>query len=109
MEIKEIRLQDLNPKAFIDEKVSEIAREVGGGSAISALSGGVDSSVVTMLGHRALGDRLNTIFIENGLMREGEPEHIAAVFGALGVAVKIVDAKRKFFGALKGVSDPEEK
>ncbi|MBW2538758.1 MAG: ExsB family transcriptional regulator, partial [Deltaproteobacteria bacterium] len=69
--IKEITAQKLNTENFIDAKVKEIQQVVGGGMAINALSGGVDSSTVTMLGHRALGDRLKTVFIENGLMREG--------------------------------------
>ncbi len=77
--------------------------------AINALSGGVDSSVVTMLGHRALGDRFKSYFIDNALMREGEPEHIVSLFKDLGVTVEIADAKKIFFNALKGLTDPEEK
>jgi len=106
---QEIRLQDLNASQFIDEKVDDIKRAVGDGTAINALSGGVDSSVVTMLGHRALGERLKTVFVENGLMREGEPERVAALFRELGVTVDIVDAREEFFAALKGITDPEEK
>ncbi|MDD3642616.1 MAG: ExsB family transcriptional regulator, partial [Candidatus Krumholzibacteria bacterium] len=68
---KEITLRELDAGRFIDEKVEEIRKAVDGGSAINALSGGVDSSVVTMLGHRALGGRLRTVFVENGLMRAG--------------------------------------
>ena len=67
------------------------------------------SSAVTMLGHRALGDRLLTYFVDNGLMREGEPERIVSIFDELGVRVEIVDAKEQFFAALEGVTDPEEK
>jgi GMP synthase (glutamine-hydrolysing) len=62
-----------------------------------------------MLGHRALGERLRTVFIENGLMREGEPEQVAGFFRKLGVAVEVIDARREFFAALKGIRDPEEK
>jgi len=109
MEIKEIRLEDLAPEEFIAEKIEEISSIVGDGLAINALSGGVDSSVVTMLGHKALGDRLKTYFIDNGLMREGEPEHIASLFKDLGVNVELLDAQRTFFDALKGKTDPEEK
>jgi len=109
MAVEEIALQDLDPEAFIDEKVREIAAAVGDGTAVNALSGGVDSAVVTLLGHRALGERLRTYFIENGLMRKGEPEHIREVFAALGVPVEIVDARAEFFAALRGVTDPEEK
>ena len=108
-EIKEVTAQDLNTKDFIEEKVGEIAAAVGDGLAINALSGGVDSSAVTMLGHKALGDRLKTYFIDNGIMREGEPERIKALFDELGVKVEIIDAKDSFFKALSGITDPEEK
>lgn len=109
MRIKEIRLEELNPGEFIEEKVQEISSIVGDGLAVNALSGGVDSSTVTMLGHRALGDRLKTYFIDNGLMREGEPEHIVLLFEELDVPVQIVYAQKQFFNALKGIKDPEEK
>jgi len=109
MNIKEIRLEDLKPKKFIEEKVAEISAVVGRGSAINALSGGVDSSAVTMLGHKALGNKLKTYFIENGLMRQGEPQHIVSLFKKLGVPVEIIDARKQFFNALKGIADPEEK
>ena len=109
MEIQEIQLRDLNVETFIEEQVKAIGEAVGDGLAVNALSGGVDSSVVTLLGHRALGERLKTYFIENGLMREGEPQHVVGVFAGLGVKVEIVDARDKFFAALAGVTDPEEK
>ena len=101
--------RDLDATLFIDEKIEEIREAVGDNTAINALSGGVDSSVVTMLGHRALGDRLRTVIIENGLMREGEPEHVVALFRDLGVTVELIDARDEFFAALGGVTDPEEK
>jgi GMP synthase (glutamine-hydrolysing) len=82
---------------------------VGDGRAINALSGGVDSSTVTILGHLALGKRLKTVFIENGLMRAGEPARVVGLFRKLKVPVEIVDARREFFSALKGIADPEEK
>jgi GMP synthase (glutamine-hydrolysing) len=107
--VKEIRIEDLNPDAFIGEKVEEISATVGDGTAISALSGGVDSSAVTLLGHRALGERLKTYFIENGLMRRGEPEQVVSTFREHGVQVELIDAREEFFAALKGVTDPEEK
>ena len=107
--IEEITLQNLEPEKFIEEKIAEIKTAVGDGIAINALSGGVDSSTVTLLGHRALGDRLKTVFIENGLMRQGEAERVVSLFKPLGVNVEIVDAKEVFFDALAGVADPEEK
>lgn len=109
MEIEEIKLEDLKPENFIKNKVKEIASLVGGASAINALSGGVDSSVVTMLGHKALGDRLKTYFIDNGIMRQEEPQHIVSLFNKLGIRVNLVEAKKEFFDALKGLTDPEEK
>ncbi len=107
--IKEITANKLNTKAFIDEKVKEIREAVGDGMAINALSGGVDSSTVTMLGHRALGKKLRTVFIQNGLMREGESEQVAGFFKKLGVIVEVIDAREQFFSALKGITDPEAK
>jgi len=107
--IKEITAKELNTESFINERVKEIKDTVREGTAINALSGGVDSSTVTMLGHRALGKRLKTVFIENGLMRAGEPEQVSGFFRALGVSVEIVDARKEFFAALKGITDPEEK
>jgi len=106
---KELKTADLDASKFIAEKVAEISAAVGDGPAINALSGGVDSSTVTMLGHQALGDRLKTYFIENGLMREGEPQRVISLFASLGVRVELVDARERFFAALKGLTDPEEK
>jgi len=107
--INEITAKELDTENFISRKVKEIKEAVGSGTAINALSGGVDSSAVTMLGHRALGDKLKTVFIENGLMREGEPEQIVAFFKVLGVTVEVLDARDEFFEALKGITDPEAK
>jgi GMP synthase (glutamine-hydrolysing) len=105
----EITAAQLDPERFIDEQVEAIRTAVGNGKAINALSGGVDSSTVTLLGHRALGDRLRTVFIENGLMREGEPERVVALFEKLGVPVDVIKSREEFFEALRGVTDPEEK
>jgi len=107
--IEEITSQKLDTERFIEAKVKEIKTRVGEGTAINALSGGVDSSVVTMLGHRALDKRLRTVFIENGLMRDGEPDRVADSFRKLGVPVEVVDARSEFFSALAGITDPEEK
>lgn len=107
--IREISLKQLEPKKFIDEKVHEISSLVGNEYAVNALSGGVDSSVVTMLAHRALGDNLLTYFIDNGIMREGEPQYIITLFRKLGVRVELIDAREVFFGRLAGLTDPEEK
>lgn len=108
-QVKEITVAQLDVEEFIKEKSAEISQIVGSGVAINALSGGVDSSAVTMLGHKALGERLKTCFIDNGIMREGEPQQITSVFKKLGVNVEIIDAQDEFFNALKGITDPEEK
>jgi GMP synthase (glutamine-hydrolysing) len=107
--VTEITVKGLDTERFINEKTKEIKESVGDGWAINALSGGVDSSTVTMLGHRALGDRLKTVFIENGLMRAGEAEEVVGFFRELGIPVEIVDAREEFFAALEGITDPEEK
>ena len=106
---KEITLQELDTDRFIEEKAAAIRDAVGDGTAINALSGGVDSSVVTMLGHKALGDRLRTVFIQNGLMRQGEAERVVELFRHLGVRVEIIDSRDSFLSALSGLTDPEEK
>jgi len=107
--IKEIPSESLNPDSFITEHVNDIRKKVVEGTVINALSGGVDSSVVTLLGHRALGARLRTVFIQNGLMREGEPQKVASFFKERGVNVEIIYAEDAFLEALKGITDPEEK
>jgi len=96
-------------QAFIEQQIASLRQAVGDGLAINALSGGVDSSVVTALGHRALGDRLKTVFIDNALMREGEPDRVVQMFADLGIPVRRVDATKEFLGALAGLTDPEEK
>jgi len=107
--VEEIKASELDSQEFISKNIEEIKNVVGDGLAVNALSGGVDSSTVTMLGHRALGSQLKTYFIDHGLMREGEPQHVVELFGTLGVGVELIDARDPFFTALKGVEDPEEK
>src|SRR5512137_70476 len=99
----------MNDRAFVEEQISSIRETVGNGIAINALSGGVDSSVVTVLGHRALGDRLKTVFIDNALMRQGEPQRVAGAFADMCIPVEVVDARREFLQALAGLTDPEDK
>ncbi len=109
MAIREITTSSLDAQQFIADQVQAISGAVGSGLAINALSGGVDSSVVTMLGHQALGDRLKTYFIDNALMREDEPRKVVGVFQELGIPVELIDAREEFLRALKGITDPEEK
>lgn len=99
----------MDTKKFIEEKIEEIKKIVGSERAISALSGGVDSSTCTVLASRALSSRLKVIFIDDGLMRENEPQEVGYVFRDLGIKVEIIDRQEEFFASLKGKLDPEEK
>jgi GMP synthase (glutamine-hydrolysing) len=99
----------VNIKAFIDARVNDIRKTAGGQKAISALSGGVDSSVCTVLASRALGSNLQNIFIDDGLMREREPALVKKIFRDLGIKVDIIQAGDEFFAALEGKVDPEDK
>ena len=97
-------------KGFASEAVEAIRRQVGSGRAICALSGGVDSSVTALLIHRAIGERLQCIFVDNGLLRAGEREQVEALFrGRFHVPLLTLDARERFLGKLRGVTDPEAK
>lgn len=96
-------------KEFVEEQIAQIKQTVGDAKAINALSGGVDSSLVTVIGHRALGDRLKTVFVDSALMREGEPQQVVDIFASLDIPVDLVDAREEFLSALAGLTDPEEK
>ena len=99
----------MNCENFIEKQINELKNTVKDSLAVNALSGGVDSSVVTVLGHKALGNNLKTYFIDNALMRKGEPQKVVDNFSKLGIKVELVDAKREFLNALKGITDPEQK
>jgi GMP synthase (glutamine-hydrolysing) len=95
---------------FIDESISRIRERVGNGKVICALSGGVDSSVVAVLIHRAIGDKLTCIFVDHGLMRKQEVETTFNTFRLnLGMNIILVEAEERFLRKLKGVTDPESK
>ena len=96
-------------KKFVEEQIASIKQTVGNAKAINALSGGVDSSVTTFLGHRALGNRLKTVFVDSALMREGEPQRVVKTFAKMNIPVELVDAQEEFLSALTGLTDPEEK
>ena len=101
---------DWTPVNFVSDAVDQIREQVGDGKVICALSGGVDSTVVAALIHRAIGDRLTCIFVDNGLMRRGEADRVQNVFASqLGVKLIFVDGTERFLAALKGVTDPEVK
>jgi len=93
----------------IDEKIEHIKSKVGDAIAINALSGGVDSSVVTFLGKMAIGNNLKTYFINTGFMREREPETVWKTFKDLGIEINIINEEKRFLEALKGITDGEEK
>ena len=95
-------------KRFIEEQVKEMKKKVGNGIAICATSGGVDSMVCATLTHRALGKNLIALFIDDGLMREDEPEQVAGILRKLGIRPVILRAHKDFFKALKGKTDPED-
>ena len=95
---------------FIEESVSAIREAVGDGTVICGLSGGVDSSVAAALVHRAVGDRLTCIFVDNGLLRKHERENVERTFRKhMGIRLIVVDAAEDFLTALAGVEEPEEK
>jgi GMP synthase (glutamine-hydrolysing) len=98
---------DWSMGSFIAEQIERIRAQVGDGHVICALSGGVDSSVTAAILHEALGARLHCIFVDNGLLRLGERESVAAEFAEYDLTV--IDASRRFLDALDGVTDPERK
>jgi len=101
---------DWTMRSFIDEGVERIRAQVGGEKVICGLSGGVDSSVAATLIHRAVGDGLTCIFVDNGLLRKNEAEEVVQIFGRrLEMNLLAVDARGEFLGRLAGVTDPEEK
>lgn len=96
--------------SFIEWQVADIRSKVGEKKVICALSGGVDSSVVALLVHKAVGDKLTCIFVDNGLLRKGEAEKVRTTFaGHFHIELVHVDAKKRFLGKLKGVTEPEKK
>ena len=101
--------QDWTPAHFITDTVESLTRQIGNQKVIMALSGGVDSTVAAMLIHKAIGKRLHGIFVDNGVLRKNEFEKVLETYKELGLNVKGIDARKKFYKQLEGKKDPEKK
>jgi GMP synthase (glutamine-hydrolysing) len=101
--------QDWTPAHFISDTIADLKNKIGNKRVIMALSGGVDSTVAATLIHRAVGENLFGIFVDNGVLRKNEFEDVLTMYGKLGLNVKGVDAKEHFYTKLAGKTDPEEK
>ncbi len=98
------------PKKFIEQTVPEIKKIIGTEKAITALSGGVDSFVATALSSRAIGENLQVVYVDTGLMRKNETEKVKIAAKSAGIKnLTVIDGKSKFLNVLKGVTDPEQK
>ena len=108
--IKELNfIQEWNPESFIDRSVDYLKSKLKNDKVILGLSGGVDSSVASVLLDKAIGDNLYCVFVNNGLLRKGEFDEVLKQYEGMGLNVKGVDSSELFINALKGVSDPEKK
>ena len=101
--------QDWTPAHFVSDTIAQLGRQIGDRKVIMALSGGVDSTVAATLIHRAIGDRLLGIFVDNGVLRKGEFEQVLEIYKRIGLNVKGIDAKALFYRELQGKTDPEAK
>ncbi len=101
--------QDWTPAHFITDTVEILKKQIGDRKVVMALSGGVDSTVAATLVHKAIGDRLFGIFVDNGVLRKNEFETVLATYAQLGLNVKGIDAKQRFYDGLVGKDDPEAK
>ena len=101
--------QDWTPASFVDETVAKLKEKLGNDKVVLGLSGGVDSTVASVLLHKAIGKNLYCIFVDNGLLRKDEFESVLQQYKGMALNVKGVDAKERFYEILSGVSDPEQK
>jgi GMP synthase (glutamine-hydrolysing) len=101
--------QDWTPDIFVEATIADLRNKLGNDKVVLGLSGGVDSSVAALLIHKAIGENLYCIFVDNGLLRKNEFEDVLHSYQDLGLNVKGIDAKDRFYDSLKGLSDPEDK
>jgi GMP synthase (glutamine-hydrolysing) len=101
--------QDWTPEQFVEATVAGLKNKLGNDQVVMALSGGVDSTVAATLIHRAIGKNLHCIFVDNGLLRKDEFSQVMKSYEGMGLNIKGVDSRQKFYSALKGLSDPEAK
>ena len=101
--------QNWTPEHFITDTVEALKKQIGQRQVIMALSGGVDSTVAATLIHRAIGDRLHGLFVDNGVLRKDEYENVLNTYASIGLNVRGVDAKYRFYTVLAGKEDPELK
>lgn len=101
--------QNWTPDLFVESTVNDLRKKLGNDKVVMALSGGVDSTVAAMLVHRAIGKNLYCIFVDNGLLRKDEFTQVLSSYTGMGLNIKGVDARGKFYSALAGLSDPEVK
>jgi len=104
-------LEIFNPKKFVEVEIEEIKKSVGGEKALVAVSGGVDSTACAVLTHKAIGENLVCVMLDDAFMREGEPDRVAEILSKppFNVPIKIVDVRERFLQAMKGLRDAEEK
>ena len=101
--------QSWTPDSFVESTISELREKLGNDRVVLGLSGGVDSSVAAMLLHKAIGENLTSLFVDNGLLRKDEFSKVLETYKKLGLNVIGVDARKKFLDDLKGITDPELK
>jgi len=104
-------MEKFDPKTFVESEVEETRKKIGKEKALVAVSGGVDSSACAVLTHRAIGENLVCVILDDAFMREGEPEHVAEILSKPppNVPTKVVDVRERFLKAMKGLKDAEEK
>lgn len=101
--------QEWTAESFVESTIKSLKQKIGDDRVVMALSGGVDSTVAATLVHRAIGDNLYCIFVDNGLLRKGEYEEVLHSYQDMGLNIKGVDARQQFYAALGGLEDPEDK